>query len=122
MKDQFTKSRHENAPYQISPDLPPLLHTFDLGTPLGVALRALRTNAASEVATLSGGESVAFGDRRDLENQLAVLANHIPNRYMLSFRPSSDQAGFHALQVFLPAHPELQVAARTSYWLTAPPH
>jgi VWFA-related protein len=121
LKDQFTKERHENKLYQISPDQPLLLHTFDLGTPLGVAIKALRTNAASEVASLSGGESVEFGDQRDLERQLAVLANHIPNRYMLSFRPSSDQAGFHVLQVQVAGHPELQIAARSSYWLTAPP-
>ena len=121
LKDQFTKERHENAPYQISPDQPPLLHTFDLGTPLGVALKAMRTNAAASVASLSGGESVTFGDQQDLDRQLAILANHIPNRYMLSFRPTSDRAGFHALVVRIPSQPALQVAARTSYWVMAAP-
>jgi VWFA-related protein len=123
LKDQFTKPRHENAPYQLSPNQPLVLHTFDLGTPLGVAIKAMRSNAASTIASLSGGESVAFGGQRDLERQLSVLANHIPNRYMLSFRPTSNQAGFHALEVHVVGHPELQVAARTSYWLsTSSPH
>jgi VWFA-related protein len=121
LKDQFTKPRHGNAPYQLSPDQPPLIGTFDLGTPLGVAIKAMRTNAASSVASLSGGESVTFGDQHDLERQLGILANHIPNRYVLSFRPSSEQAGFHALVVRIPSQPALQVAARTSYWLTATP-
>jgi hypothetical protein len=95
--------------------------TFDLGTPLGVAIRAMRTNAASSVASLSGGESVTFGDQHDLERQLAILANHIPNRYLLSFRPTSDQTGFHTLAVRIPGQPALQVSARSSYWLTAAP-
>ena len=56
-----------------------------------------------------------------LDRQLAILANHIPNRYMLSFRPTSDRAGFHALVVRIPSQPALQVAARTSYWLMAAP-
>jgi VWFA-related protein len=121
LKDQFTKPRHGNRPYQLSPDQPPLIGTFDLGTPLGVALKAMRTNAAASVASLSGGECVSFGDQHDLERQLAILANHIPNRYLLSFRPTSDQVGFHALAVRVPGQPALQVSARSSYWLTAEP-
>jgi VWFA-related protein len=116
LKDQFTKPRHENPLYQISPNYPLLLHTFDLGTPLGVAIKALQTNAASEIATMSGGESVTFDNQHDLEEQLGVLANHIPSRYALSFKPSREESGFHAIQVRIPTHPELHIAARTIYW------
>ena len=120
LKDQFTKPRHENPPYQLSPvpGTPPILHTFSLSTPLGVALRAMRTNAASEIASLSGGEYMQFGDKPDLERQLSILANHIPNRYMLSFHPTSNEGGFHAIQVQILNQPSLQVSARTSYWST----
>jgi VWFA-related protein len=121
LKDQFTKPRHENAPYQMGPNLSPLLHTFDYGTPLKVALSAMRDNAASEIAAMSGGEFVEFGSQRDLEQQLGILANHIPNRYTLSFRPTSHDAGFHTIEVRIPAHPELQIAARTSYWSAGAP-
>ena len=119
LKDQFTKPRHENPPYQLSPNLPPLLHTFDLGTPLGVALKAMRKDTAAEVAELSGGEHVRFNDKRDLERQLATLANHIPNRYILSFHPSANVPGFHAIKVQVLHQPQttLDVAARTSYWV-----
>jgi len=119
LKDQFTKPRHENAPYQFSPNMAPLLHTFDLGTPLGVALKAMRKDTAAEVAELSGGEHVRFNDKRDLERQLAILANHIPNRYILSFRPSANVPGFHAIKVEVVHHPKmtLDVTARTSYWV-----
>jgi len=117
LKNQFTKPRHENAPYHLSPDTPPLLHTFDLGTPLGVALSAMKTNAAEEIAGMSGGEFFESGGRKELEEELGEVANHIPNRYMLSFRPASDTAGLHMLRVWIPGHPELQVLSRRSYWV-----
>jgi VWFA-related protein len=115
LKDQFTKPRHENAPYAM-PNHESLLHTFDLGTPLGMALKAMQTNAASEIALLSGGEYVQFGERKVLERDLGVMANHVPNRYLLSFRPTSNEPGFHALEVHIAGRANLQVAARTSYW------
>jgi VWFA-related protein len=121
LKDQFTQPRHENPLYQMAPNLPPLLHTFDLGTPLGMAIKGMRTNAASEVASLSGGESMEFGDKRDLEQHLAALANDIPARYMLSFRPTSNEGGLHSLEVRVPNRPELKIAARTSYWSAPTP-
>jgi VWFA-related protein len=118
LKDQFTKPRHENAPYQYAPNLPPLLHTFNLGEPLGVALKAMREDISATVATLSGGEALPFSSRAELEEQLAVLANHFANTYSLSFRPTSRTPGFHSLQLRIAVHPELQVSARASYWAT----
>jgi VWFA-related protein len=115
LKDQFTKPRHENAPYQLSPALPPVLHTFNLGEPLGVAFRAMRKDTSATVAALSGGESLPFASKAELEQQLAILTNHLAATYTLSFSPSSKQPGFHALQLRIAGHPELQVSARTSY-------
>jgi VWFA-related protein len=117
LKDEFTKERHENPPYQMSPDLPPLSYTFNLGKPIGEALQAMRKDTAAEIANLSGGESLPFGDRGDLDQQLAAIANHLPNRYTLTFRPSSSEPGYHAIQVQL-ANQALAatVKARTSYW------
>lgn len=105
----------------MSPDHAPLLHTFNVSTPLGITLRALRTDAAATISSLSGGESVSFADRRSLELQLAALANDLPGRYALSFRPSSDTAGFHVLQVSTPGHPGFHVLARSGYWAATLP-
>ncbi|HEY0264926.1 MAG TPA: VWA domain-containing protein [Granulicella sp.] len=118
LKDQFAGDRHGNKPYKMSPDYPPLQGTFDLMTPLVKAVQAMRKNAASEIAALSGGEYVQFGGQRDLEQELGDLANHLPNRYVLSFRPTSNAAGLHTLRLEVPGHPELQIAARTSYWVS----
>lgn len=119
LKDQFTKPLSEAPPYQMSPDHPPILHTFDLMTPLVEAINAMRKNAASEVTSLAGGESLPFANEKSLASQLTHVANYIPNRYMLTFHPTSDRAGFHRLQVRVRNHPEFSVDARTSYWSTS---
>jgi VWFA-related protein len=116
LKDEFTKPRHENPPYQLSPDQPLLLHTFNLDRPLREAIGAMRTDTSAEVATLSGGESFPFATKADLEHQLSVLANHFAATYTLSFRPSSKEPGFHALHLQIAGRSDLQVSARAGYW------
>lgn len=121
LKDQFTRPREGNAPYQISPDHPPLLYTFNLSTPLAQVIQAVRRDTAAEIATLSGGEHVRFDDRHSLDQQLAEIANHIPNRYLLSFHPSSPAPGFHVIQVRVVGQSTpLEVSAREGYWSDAP--
>jgi VWFA-related protein len=121
LKDEFTHERHENPLYEFSPGLPPLLHTFDLGKPIGEALQVMRKDTAAEIANLSGGESLPFGDRTDLDRQLAMIANHLPNRYTLTFRPTSSEPGIHAIKVQLANQTiAATVKARSSYWSSGP--
>ncbi len=117
LKDQFTGPRHGNPPYQLSPVGPTVINTFDLGAPLGIALKAMRADTAAEIATLSGGEHMRFSNKLDLETRFTELANHIPNRYVLSFQPTSPQPGLHTLgvQVLHQAQP-VSVTARGGYW------
>ena len=117
--DSLKGPRHANPPYALSPLGPVALGTFDLGTPLGMAFRALQKDAAFEMAELSGGESFRFDDRAELEKEMAILANHLPNRYLLSFQPVSGKEGLHRIEVRMPAHPELAVHARNAYWSSA---
>ena len=116
LKDQFTKERHGNKPYKYGADGPTLSYTFNLDGPLRVALKAMRTNAAASVATMSGGEAVRFGNKNELERQMGALANDLANEYVLSFQPSAKAAGFHSLTVQVPGVAGATVAARTSYW------
>ena len=120
LKDQFTKPRHGNPPYKYGADGPTLIYTFNLSEPLLVALKAMQANVAAAVATLSGGENFEFAGRHQLEQELSDVANHIPNRYLLTFQPSSAAPGYHTLAVTLPGRADLKVAARTSYWATPP--
>lgn len=116
LKDQFTHERHENGPYEFSPGIV-LLHTFNLSTPIEEALQAMRKDTVAEIAMLSGGESVRFGDRSSLEQELSVLENQLPSRYELTFRPTSNSPGFHAIKVQVVHQPVApKVSARESYW------
>lgn len=95
-----------------------------LAPPLRVAkiavlagINGLRKNTPETVAKLTGGESYKFSSVKSLEQDLATISNHIPNRYMLSFHPQSPEPGIHALELTLEEHPDLKVTARSSYWL-----
>ena len=118
LRDQFTKPRHGNPPYSM-PGRGEILYTFDLSTPLGVAVRAMRDDTAAELAVLSGGEHLRFDDARGFEQQMSILANHIPNRYALSFRPSIAGPGFHSINVRVVGKGlPVDITARTGYWQT----
>jgi VWFA-related protein len=80
------------------------------------ATDGMRTNVPKTVARMTGGEYFAFNDAGSLERGLATLANHLPNRYFLSFQPHDPHPGMHAIELKLPAFPKLQVTARASYW------
>jgi VWFA-related protein len=79
-----------------------------------------RRNAAETVAQLTGGEYYKFKDVKELQRDLFTIANHVPNRYVLSFQPSQPKTGFHTLQLTLPDHVDLRVEARNGYWIDDP--
>jgi VWFA-related protein len=86
-----------------------------LGARLG--MNALRHNTSEAVARLTGGEYMRFEDEKSLEKGLFMISNQLSNRYMLSFVPHSPTPGLHTIQVTLGNYPELQVSARTNYWV-----
>ncbi|MBT9332042.1 VWA domain-containing protein [Paracidobacterium acidisoli] len=78
------------------------------------------SNVAQTAAAATGGKYLPFdarGGRKDLEKKLYSIANDLPNRYILSFRPMSPTPGLHNLQVSVQGHPELQVSSRSTYWV-----
>jgi VWFA-related protein len=89
---------------------------FKLDAPLRLIFGAMQKNLSAEVADLSGGESMSFDGRGELESDINVLSNHIRNSYLLSFTPTSAAPGLHTIKVSLAHHPEMVVSARTSYW------
>ncbi len=93
---------------------PPL---FVLPPELQLMVSALRRNAASELASLSGGEYVNFTTQRGFEESLQRISNHIHDYYVLSFKPSSAALlGFHSLRVRVPEYPDAVIQTRKSYW------
>ena len=89
-----------------------------------IATNSLRKNTSESVARLTGGEYFKFKDVKALQHDLLTISNHVPNRYVLSFRPQSPTPGFHTLSLGLTSHPDLVVEARNGYWVedsAAPP-
>jgi hypothetical protein len=88
---------------------------------LVMAVDGLRRNVPATVAGLTGGEYLQFSDSRSLALDLNTVANHIPNRYILSFQPTLPHPAIHSIALDLPDHADLRVSARSSYWADNPP-
>ncbi|HWO28166.1 MAG TPA: hypothetical protein VNO32_05145, partial [Candidatus Acidoferrum sp.] len=79
----------------------------------------LKRNVPESVAQLTGGEYFACTNAATLKRSLLTVSNDVPNYYLLSFRPESPSAGLHTLGLTLKNRPELQLTARSTYWLDA---
>jgi VWFA-related protein len=77
----------------------------------------VKRNVPESVAQLTGGEYFAFTNAATLKRSLLAISNDLPNYYMLTFHPGSPSAGLHTLGVKLKDRPELQLRARSLYWL-----
>ena len=78
------------------------------------ATDGMKTNVPKTVAEMTGGEYFGFNGERSLETALVTIANHLPNRYILSFQPHDPHPGIHALELRLPEYPALEITARSS--------
>jgi VWFA-related protein len=81
------------------------------------ARNSLRHNISESVAHLTGGESFQFKNVKTLDHDLFAIANHIPNRYVLTFQPQSPTPGFHSIVLKLRDSSHLSVDARNGYWI-----
>src|SRR6185437_10316379 len=118
-KQAFKDPPHLNPPMNIGAGS--FQGYFNLSEPLGMILGSMKKNMSAEIAALSGGETSSFDNAVELGDDLNMLNNHIRNRYILSFYPTSQNAGLHTITVRLPQHPGLLVSARRNYWLEAQP-
>src|ERR1700679_1264007 len=88
---------------------------------LVMAVEALKTNAAHELAALSGGEYTNFTTQKGFDEGLHKLTNHIHNYYLLSFQPHAEangapSPGMHRIRVRIPDYPNARVRFRESYF------
>lgn len=79
------------------------------------ATESLQRNTPQAVAHLTGGEYFPLSDQDTLQRDLQTIANHFPNRYLLSFQPHQPHAGLHVLKLSLPQHPRLTLVTKESY-------
>jgi len=115
-KIQPTESKGSQDMNCVEELLPPLrlAHIAELA-----ARSALRKNISESVAHLTGGESFNFKNVKTLDRDLFTIANHIPNRYVLSFVPQSPTPGFHSIVLKLRDGSHLSVDARNGYWVNS---
>jgi VWFA-related protein len=85
--------------------------------PLLMAVNALRANAASELASLSGGEYFRFASQKSFERILDRIANEIHNYYLLRFKPPDvPLLTLHHLRVRIYGRPDAVIQTRKTYW------
>jgi VWFA-related protein len=96
-----------------------------LAPPLALAKMAtiaftdgMRRNVPETVAHFTGGEYFNLNSSKSLEQSMSQIANHLPNRYMLSFQPQSPHAGLHALGLRLRDRSDFEITSRGGYWAT----
>jgi hypothetical protein len=82
-----------------------------------MALAAMKKNVPEAIASMSGGEYELFASRKSFETKMNSFANHVHNRYLLSFEPKSPHPGLHQIRVRLrdPTRSET-VLFRSNYW------
>lgn len=84
--------------------------------PAGTLAR-LSSNTAAEIASVTGGDSVRFSDRRSFNSGLIEIGADIADAYTLGFQPSQHTPGFHRLSVEVRAPKStFNVLARSAYW------
>jgi VWFA-related protein len=84
------------------------------------AVDGMKTNVPETVARMTGGEYFNLSKPKELEGYLSTIANHIPNRYVLSFYPQNPHTGLHTLTLRAPNYAGLDITARTTYWINPP--
>ena len=89
---------------------------LNLMAPLVMAINAMRKNTPKTLASMSGGEYGSFTTEKGFEGRVSEVANHVRNRYMLSFRPTDLSPGLHTIKVSLTEDYKAHVVARASYW------
>ncbi len=87
---------------------------------LVMARQAMRQNAPKEIARLTGGEYELFKSHRAFENHMVEFANHVHNRYLLSFVPKGPHPGLHEIRVRVKDAPSVTILARENYWAKPP--
>jgi VWFA-related protein len=118
-----------NTGKEVQPPPPPdQIPTADIGPggmPRGgvalmplliTAAQAMRKNAPKTIAAMTGGEYELFKSHAGFDSRMVEFANHLHNRYLLSFEPKDPHPGLHRVRVRLRQPAEATVLARDRYW------
>ena len=95
-----------SAPLNASPDTLPEV------------IRALDTDTAAQVGSMTGGNFIEFNDLQSFRSAMLEVGSQIHEGYALGFSPNSPVPGLHNIHVEVKfAHAQSQVRARSLYWI-----
>jgi hypothetical protein len=81
----------------------------------------MRKNTPKTIAALTGGEYELFTSHKAFESRMVEFANHLRNRYLLSFEPRDPHPGLHKIRVRLRQSRDVDILARERYWADVTP-
>jgi len=87
---------------------------------LFMVVQAFKKNVSKEVAHMSGGEYNTFTLDKGFEKRIVESAQHVRNRYLITFSPSDAAPGLHTIRVRLAQDYGAHIVARANYWKEAP--
>jgi len=87
--------------------------------PLAMTATAMQRNAPSTFAQLTGGDFYRLDSGKHFEDGFGDIATHLNNRYILTFRPSKPEPGFHSLEVQVLRAKVNVVSSRSGYWVSS---
>ena len=85
-----------------------------------MAIEAMRKNTPKTIAALTGGEYELYKSHQGFESRMMEFANHLNNRYLLSFDPKDPHPGLHRVSVRLRRSRDVDILARERYWADQP--
>lgn len=116
---QTTPTQEEILRGDVMPD-----RTLRGGIPikplLVMAVQAMRKNTPKTIAAMTGGEYELYTSRAGFEALMTRFANHLHNRYLLSFEPKDPHPGLHKVSIRLRQSKDSTIVARDRYWATVP--
>jgi hypothetical protein len=80
-----------------------------------MAVQAMRRNTPKTLASMTGGEYELFASHKGFESRMVDFANHLHNRYLLSFEPKDPHPGLHQVRVRLRQARDATIVARDRY-------
>jgi VWFA-related protein len=106
-------SKAERGGYRASTDLGNLVRVLNRG-----AAAAANADPFTTLTAATGGAQIRVRTQRQFEGALAATGFQLHSAYVLSYRPSSDKPGYHAVTVQVDV-PGAKVYARPGYWREA---
>ena len=69
------------------------------------------------LSRMTGAKTMSFLKKRELENEIAAIADEVHRQYILSFQPPRGRPGqFHTIRVEVKGRPDLKAKTREGYW------